>query len=70
MRGLQRRLDQLERDQPQGVKPWLMVETGDDQTYTDPASGQRYSLADLDRLEAEGWPLIIVHYEQAQAAQA
>lgn len=69
MKGLHRRLNRLEKESPHAFKPWLMLETDDDQTYTDRASGQCYTRLDLDRLKAEGWRLIILQYEQAQAAQ-
>lgn len=57
---IQTRLDRLEAatDPGEPVKPWLILETEDDQTYT-ASDGQTYSAADLPGLE-EAHRLIIV----------
>lgn len=48
---IQTRLDRLEAAQPGELeKPWLILETTDDQTYTT-HGGQTYSAADLPDLE-------------------
>lgn len=66
MSRLHRRLDKIEAARPaqRGIKVFYCE--GDHYTQ----AGAPYTRADLDRFGAEGWIVLIVQYEQAQAAQA
>lgn len=68
MRGLHRRLSRLEKESPHAFKPWLILVTWDDQTYT--GNGHDYNAAELAKLESDHRLIIFEYTDQPHAAQA